>query len=99
MKEAKVRFDIPENEPDNTTMKNKEYHLDEGEKEAFGVFLMMRIEPIDLLAAIVPPRECKDPEVMEAMEVDQSSWLDGADIVAKAFTKTALRQKDYWTFF
>ena len=63
-------FELAENETEDSTDRNKNYHLGEVEKEAFGVFLITRREPIELLVVVVPPRECNDPEVVEAMEVN-----------------------------
>ena len=65
-----MKFKIPEIELDKKRKNNKEYYHNNVEKEALGVFLLARNEPTEVLAGIVPPREYKDSEVIEAMETE-----------------------------
>ena len=43
--------------------------------ESYGVFLLQRKEPVQVLATLVHPSQYNDPEVKQAMELELEKWI------------------------
>ena len=55
---------------------NDKLRKKENEMDAMGVFFLQRDYPIEVLATLVPAREYKHLDILEAMEAELQKWKD-----------------------